>query len=115
MKTLINWWWMLAGTVILIWPCLRQDWVETTSTENPFNRAPRTIDRWRSDWLQSIYGNPEDGVSGRYALIWVPGESKYGANDRVLVRVYYRPNTWTPLRAWIWSALRNSTDMLKYR
>lgn len=93
--------WMVAGYFILIVPCLRRAWVPATSTINPFDRAPRPITLWRSAWLNAIYGNREDGVSGAEALIWVNGE-----------RVLYQPNTWAPLRAWLWSAWRNSTNEL---
>lgn len=93
--------WMVAGWFILIPFCLARCWEPCESTINPFGRAPRPITLWRSAWLNSIYGNREDGVSGAEALIWVNGE-----------RVPYRPNTWAPLRAWLWSAWRNSTNEL---
>jgi len=107
--------WMLAGYVILIGPCLRQDWVPATSTINPFGRAPRPITLWRSAWLNSIYGNREDGVSGAEALIW-------GSGAQEGKRVPYMPDAnrpkWLPwwlyaaLRAWLWSAWRNSANEL---
>jgi hypothetical protein len=93
--------WMVIGWFLLIPYCLRQDWEPCTSTINPFGRAPRRITRWKNPWLDSIYGNREDGVSGAEALIWE------GAD-----RVFYHPNMWAPLRAWLWSAWRNSTNEL---
>lgn len=100
----------LYGLVVLIKPCLKQEWVECQSTVNPFGRAPRTIDCWKDPWLQSIYGNPEDGVSGKDALVWYtpPG----GAPRQV---PYRSPFTqWAPWRAYCWSAWRNTADQLKY-
>lgn len=93
--------WMVIGWFLLIPFCLRKAWEPVVSTINPFDRAPRPITMWKWEWLNTIYGNREDGVSGAEALIWVGGE-----------RVLYRPNTWAPLRAWLWSAWRNSTNEL---
>lgn len=103
---------MALGFFILIWPCYRRAWVPTTSTINLDGRAPRMISKWKSEWLNSKYGNREDGVSAEEALIWAQGESTYGKADKVLVRVYYRPNTHPALRAWLWSAWRNSVNEL---
>lgn len=100
-QKLTVYWWMAAGTVILIYPCLRCAWHDTQSTVQYFGRPQRTIDAWDSAWLQSIYGNPEDGVSGQYALINPAG-----------VQVPYMPGAWPPWRAYCWSAWRNSTNML---
>jgi hypothetical protein len=96
--------WMVVGYFILIPPCLSRAWEPCQSTINPFGRAPRPISRWINPWLNTIYGNREDGVSGAEALVWFtpPGGQP--------VRVPYRPNTWAPLRAWLWSAWRNSTN-----
>jgi hypothetical protein len=105
-QRLNTYFWMAAGLVILIWPCLAEDWQLCTSSVNPFGRLPRRIDRWRSEFLQSIYGNPEDGVSGEFALIW---------NSSDTARVGYMPNAWAPWRAYCWSAWRNSTNMLTRR
>jgi len=94
--------WMVVGYVLLIGPCLRRSWKPCMSTINPFDRPPRQISEWKWAWLNTIYGNYEDGVSGAEALVWTTqGE-----------RVLYRPNTWPPLRAWLWSAWRNSTNTL---
>lgn len=92
---------MVVGYFLLIPFCLAYYWEPVESTINPFGRAPRTISQWRWHWLNTIYGNREDGVSGEEAFIWVDG-----------VRVLYRPFTWTPLRAWLWSAWRNSVNEL---
>src|SRR6266853_179542 len=98
--------WMLVGHGLLIPFCLARAWEPCTSTINPYHRAPRVISKWKWAWLNTVYGNREDGVSGAEALIWVPVPSN--RYDRVL----YRPNTWAPLRAWLWSAWRNSTNEL---
>ncbi len=92
-----------CGWFILIPFCLFQDW--QMSPIPSINDGKRTIDEWKWMWLNRIYGNPEDGVSGQMALVWINGTT----------RVPYRPNTWPPLRAYLWSAWRNSADMLKYR
>jgi hypothetical protein len=104
-QRLNTWWWMAAGGLILIWPCLMESWVDTQSTLNPFGRPARRIDQWKSNWLQSIYGNPEDGVSGEWALIW---------NETGTERVLYMPGAWPPWRAYCWN-WRNSTNMLTRR
>lgn len=88
----------VIGLFLLIPFCLTRAWVTAGSLE-----AGRQIDRWRFAPLNLIYGNPEDGVSGRYALIWTS-----------TARVPYMPNAWAPWRAYCWSALRNSSDNLKY-
>lgn len=93
--------WMVVGYFLLIPFCFLRAWKPCMSTLNPFGRAPRPITQWKWAWLNTIYGNREDGVSGLEALIWVNGE-----------RVLYRPNSWAPLRAWLWSAWRNSTNEL---
>jgi hypothetical protein len=107
---------MVAGWFLLILPCLGHSWRPTTSTINPFGRAPRTISEWdvtwySTTWLNDIYGNREDGCSGAEALIW-----------NGPVRVLYMPDAnkpawlpqwlWGSLRAWLWSAWRNSTNEL---
>jgi hypothetical protein len=96
--------WMVVGYGLLIPFCLLKDWKICTSTINPFGRPPRQITEWKWAWLNTIYGNYEDGVSGEEALVWDWPTS----NDRVP----YRPHTWAPLRAWLWSAWRNSTNQL---
>lgn len=93
--------WMILGAFIFIplavffhaWVC------DAISTEDN-----RPIDRWRWNWMNFVWGNPRDGVSGERALIWVDGQ-----------RVPYRPQTSPRLRAWLWSAWRNSTNALWLR
>jgi hypothetical protein len=114
-QRLTTYWWMIAGLVILIPPCLAQAWEPCVSTINPYGRAPRPIDRWKSLWLQSIYGNEEDSVSGKEALIW---------NSTGTARVLYMPDSdkpswlsqylWDSLRAYCWNQ-RNSTNALTRR
>ncbi len=91
----------LTGLVVLIPFCLAQAWEPCMSTEGPW--PVHQIDRWKWAPLNRVYGNPEDGVSGKYALIWVGGK-----------RVPYMPNAWAPWRAYCWSAWRNTADQLKY-
>jgi hypothetical protein len=98
--------WMVAGYLLLVPFCLAQAWEPCESTINPFERPARPISKWKWAWLNTIYGNREDGVSGAEALVWVTEPA--GWTHRVL----YRPNTWAPLRAWLWSAWRNSTNEL---
>lgn len=93
--------WMVTGYGLLIPFCLLRAWEPCESTINPFDRPARPISQWKWKWLNTIYGNREDGCSGAEALIWEGP-----------VRVLYRPNTWAPLRAWLWSAWRNSTNEL---
>lgn len=98
--------WMVVGYGLLIPFCLLKAWKPCQSTINPFGRPPRPISEWKWAWLNKVYGNYEDGVSGTEALIWV------AYPDNSYARVLYRPNTWSPLRAWLWSAWRNSTNQL---
>jgi len=79
----------VLGWVLLIPFCLAQAWTAE--------------DRWSWGPLNYVYGNPEDGVSGRKALIWTSSG-----------QVPYLPNTWAPWRAYLWSGWRNSADNLKY-
>lgn len=99
------------GLVVLIPFCLAQAWEDCPSTEGPY--PVHTIDRWTWAPLNRVFGNPEDGVSGKYALIWYtpPGGTLADA-----VRVPYKaPFTqWAPWRAYCWSAWRNTADQLKW-
>ena len=92
----------IAGWVILLMPCLLEAWEH--SAVPSINADRRQIDRWAWPWLNWFYGNPEDGVSGQTALVWL-NATKQGP---------FMPGAWSPLRAWVWSAWRNSTDSLKY-
>jgi hypothetical protein len=92
---------MLAATVLgwflLIPFCLLQFWeLEPQGSI----KDDRSIDVWKWVWLNKIYGNPEDGVSGTQALI-------NGTQP-------YLPTSNPKWRAYRWSALRNSCDNLKY-
>jgi hypothetical protein len=71
---------------------------------------PRAIDVWPVKAIDAIYGNKEDGVSGRYALVWGSDGRQHG---------YVPPGPeWLAKRiawsAYCWSAWRNSADNLKY-
>lgn len=89
----------VVGWFMLIPFCLTRAWVTA-------GEGGRQIDRWRFAPLNLIYGNPEDGVSGRYALIW---------NSAGTERVPYMPSAWAPWRAYLWSGWRNSANGLKRR
>ncbi|HKS75842.1 MAG TPA: hypothetical protein VJQ82_21700 [Terriglobales bacterium] len=100
----------VAGWVILILPCLLQAWEPSPTPSiatTPWLPSNRPIDRWKCIWLNSVYGNPEDGVSGQAAIVW-------GSGAQAGTLVPFMPNAWAPWRAWVWSAWRNSTDQLKY-
>lgn len=87
---------MVLGWIALIPLCMAQEWVADAKSI----KDGRLIDRWRWQPLNMILGNPEDGVSGIYALV-------NGTEP-------YMPTAWPPLRAYYWSALRNSCNNLKY-
>lgn len=91
----------VLGLGILAPFCAFKAWEDCMSTEGPY--APHPIDRWRWHVLNAVYGNPEDGVSGKAAMIWVSG-----------IRVPYRPDSGARWRAYCWSAWRNTADQLKY-
>jgi len=90
---------MVIGWIVLIPFCLVQAWTSDAVSI----KDGRQIDRWSWRPLNAIFGNPEDGVSGQTALIWVNG-----------VPSTYLPNAWAPWRAYCWSGWRNSCDGLKY-
>lgn len=89
----------IVGWILLIPFCLIEAWIADISSA----KDGRPIDRWSWKPLNSIYGNREDGVSGQTALIWVNGSLSF-----------YRPRSWAPARAYLWSAWRNSANGLKY-
>jgi hypothetical protein len=93
-----------AGLVVLAPACYLHAWTEPDTLS--INSAPlgRKVDRWRWGWLNAVWGNPEDGVSGQQALIWVHGRQRP-----------YLPGVKPAWRAYRWSALRNSSDRMKYR
>lgn len=92
----------IVGVFLLIPFCLAQAW--EMSPVPSIKDGSRQIDRWRWRWLGLIFDNPEDGVSGAQALVWVDGQL-----------VPYMPRAWAPWRAYCWSAWRNSANALKYR
>ena len=87
----------IAGWFVLIPFCLLRAWRSTATSIDPDYRA---IDVWSWDWLNGVYGNPEDGVSGAQAI--VNGQP-------------YMPTANSIWRAYCWSAWRNSANGLKYR
>jgi hypothetical protein len=91
---------LVLGLVILIPFCLWQGWDRSRFSI----KDGRPIDQWTFRPLNFIYDNPEDGVSGQCALVWLDGTTQGP----------YMPGAWAPWRAYCWSALRNSTDNLKY-
>jgi hypothetical protein len=92
---------MVLGWLFLWIPCLLHSWqIGARSIKDN-----RSIDVWLVPLLNYIYGNPEDGVSGRQALI----------GDATGKLVPYLPNAPAWWRAYLWSAWRNSCDALKYR
>lgn len=90
---------MVAGYILLIAPCLLHSWEPALSTVGPTQQS----DRW--SWpINAVYGNPEDGVSGQYAKVWVlPNKQEP-----------FMPDASPAWRAYVWSAVRNSADGLKY-
>jgi hypothetical protein len=63
----------------------------------------RPIDQWSWRWMNPIWGNPEDGVSGARALVWnATGTAQVPFNIMA-----------TPWRAYCWN-LQNSANQLSY-
>ena len=90
----------VIGWFVLIFPCLLEAW---DPSPNPSINDGRKIDRW--SWrILAPWDNPEDGVSGQQALVWI----------NPATRGPFMPGGWAPWRAWVWSAWRNSTNALKY-
>jgi len=89
----------IVGWFLLIPFCLTRAWVDNATSI----KDGRQVDSWRWKPLNAIWGNPEDGVSGLTALVWIDG-----------ALTFYRPNAWAPWRAYLWSGWRNSADGLKY-
>jgi hypothetical protein len=110
-----------VGWLLLIPFCLAHAWKPCTSFD-----VQRTVDCWSWGWLNYVYANPEDGVSGQCALIWVNGETQgpyLPLPTDVTVNGVRHKIAWSTWERWLyeawraycWSALRNSCDMLKYR
>lgn len=91
----------IAGIFPLVPLCLMRAW--EMSPAPSIKDGARPIDRWKWRWVGLAFDNPEDGVSGAQALVWVNGQ-----------QVPYMPDAWPPWRAYCWSAWRNSADNLKY-
>ena len=109
MKRILPWAWFavvqlislvatVLGWVLLVPFCLSHAWKLGPKSI----KDERIIDVWSWASLNLVYGNPEDGVSGMFAL--VQGNQEYMPSSKV-------PAWW---RAYCWSALRNSCDNLKY-
>lgn len=94
---------MVLGWVFLIPFCLLQAW--KSSAQLSIKGDGRKIDEWKWSLLNYVYGNPEDGVSGQQAVVFVNGQPTH----------YYSLGTSVAWCAYRWSALRNSCDALKYR
>jgi hypothetical protein len=92
----------IVGWFLLIPFCYKRHWVVW---KRKSIKDGRPIDEWVYDWVQAIYGNPEDGVSGRTALVW---------NKEGSAQTAYAPTRVVWLNAYLWSAWRNSADNLKY-
>ena len=90
---------MVIGWGLLIPFCVLQIWVRNAKSI----KDGRIIDTWAFP-INAVYGNPEDGVSGQCALIWLNGTTQGP----------YMPNAPVWWRAYCWSAWRNSVDGLKY-
>jgi len=103
---LLSWWATAIGWGLLIYPCWKQLWKADATSTNTVVTDRTTVDRWTWDWLNPVWGNPEDGVSGAYAVI-------RDATGKEVPGGYmpFRDPRW---RAYCWSALRNSSDGLKY-
>lgn len=96
----------VVGWIILLPFCVFHSWEPSPIPSiNPV--TPRCIDQWKWKPLNYIYGNPEDGVSGKCAVVWGGG-----ADAGKLVPYWPTAPDW--LRAYAWCAWRNSSDNLKY-
>ena len=88
----------LLGLVIVPVLALRGDYVYRWSA--PYRR---TVLAWRSNWVQAIYGNWEDGIDGLRG-----GDA---------AQEWWRQETQGAAKAWQiirWSALRNPTNGLRF-
>lgn len=102
---ILSWWATFAGWFLLIYPCAKQAWVvDADSIADALEPRASKISRWSVEWLNPVWGNPQEGVSGQEALI-------RDANGN---QMPYKPGWGPRLRAYFWAALRNSADGLKY-
>lgn len=97
---------MVLGWIVLLPFCLARAWKACPATAAGPIPLPRIVDRWSWEPLNKIYGNPEDGVSGKAALVWYWD----GTNEHLVPYWPAAPADW--IRAYAWSAWRNSTNQL---
>jgi hypothetical protein len=98
----------LIGYVVLLPLCLCQAWTAPNATSTkPLPAEGRFyVDAWAFGPLNRVYGNPEDGVSGKQAYIW-------GSGPQAGQLIPYMADSAAWWRAYCWNA-RNSADALKY-
>lgn len=108
----------IVGWLLLIPFCLLQFWEYEPQGSI---KDERTIDVWKWVWLNKVYGNPEDGVSGQQAIVYTTGVAgPYMPLPDWLTRFTDIPIRrflawiYPAWRAYLWSAWRNSADNLKY-
>jgi len=100
----VQWFFAVVGWFLLLPLCLAHAWEQGEAGVGPI----RTIDKWKWKWVDEIWGNPADGVSGQYA-------HTEGYTDGHAIAVPYMLGARPWWRAYCWSAFRNSTNMLNYR
>lgn len=96
------------GWVILPIPCLVRAWTVPYYISIKPLPGRAAVDLWRWKWLNSWYGNVEDGVSGQQARIWNTGGT-------ALIPYASTFPSWVPQAAiaFAWSVWRNPANMLK--
>lgn len=107
---------MVAGWLLLIPFCLSHAWFPSAFGSISDRRV---IDKWSWRPLNWVYGNPEDGVSGLQALIWLNSTTRgpYMPLPGFLLQLWQaRLFVWLfdAWRAYCWSGWRNSCGGLKY-
>lgn len=106
---------IVLGWFLLMPFCLAHTW--KFGVHPSIKDGKRTIDVWKWEPLNWVYGNPEDGVSGQWALIGPTASDSYMPLPPFALRMFWAHiYVWgyTAWRAYCWSALRNSCDQLKY-
>ena len=87
---------MVVGWFLLIIPCALGAWEPELQIYQPDWAATegsrKMINIWSWDWLNNVWGNDEDGVTG------IPAYNK----------------TESRFKAYLWSAWRNSTNNLRF-
>lgn len=91
---------LLAGVIILILPCVLRAW--KISNKASIKDQLRVIDEWSWKPLNWVYGQPEDGVSGKQAIVYTTGQAGP-----------YLPAAGERWRAYCWNH-RNWAGNLKY-